>query len=274
MSTQVIEQPGVILNDGARIPQLGQGVFLVPPEDARQLVETGIRSGYRAVDSAAFYRNERGVGEAVRASGERIFVTTKLWREEQGGDKPRRAFERSFAELGLDSLDLYLIHWPAPSLGLYAETWKALVELRDEGRVRSIGVSNFTVDHLKRIIDTTGVVPAVNQVELHPGFQQRKLVEFHEEHGIVTTSWSPLGRGALLDHPLFAELARKHGKTPAQVIIRWHLDRGLTVIPKASSEGRLRENLEVFDFRLDADDMDRIAELDGTSRIGPDPDSL
>jgi len=274
VSTQVIEQPEVILNDGARMPKLGQGVFLVPPEDARQLVETGIRAGYSAVDSAAFYRNEKGVGEAIRASGERIFVTTKLWRDEQGGDKPRRAFERSFAELGLQSLDLYLIHWPAPSLDLYAETWKALVELHDEGRVRSIGVSNFTMDHLKRIIDATGVTPAVNQVELHPGFQQRKLVEFHEEHGIVTTSWSPLGRGALLDHPLFAELGAKHDKTPAQVIIRWHLDRGLTVIPKASSGARLRENLDVFDFRLDADDMERIAALDGTSRIGPDPDSM
>ncbi|MFL6735363.1 MAG: aldo/keto reductase [Sphingomicrobium sp.] len=268
------DQPTVTLNDGHAMPQLGQGVFLVPPEDARTLVETGIRAGYRAIDSAAFYRNERGVGEAVRASGEAIFVTTKLWRDEQGGDKPRQAFERSFNELGLDWLDLYLIHWPAPSMGLYAETWKALIELRDEGRVRSIGVSNFTIEHLERIIGETGVIPAVNQVELHPGFQQRALVDFHERYGIVTTSWSPLGRGALLDNPLFAELGSKHGKTPAQVIIRWHIDRGLTVIPKASSEARLRENLEVFDFRLDEDDLERIAALDGTSRIGPDPDSM
>ncbi|HEX8412853.1 MAG TPA: aldo/keto reductase [Sphingomicrobium sp.] len=268
------EQPSVALNDGHSMPRLGQGVFLVPPEDARVLVETGIRSGYRAVDSAAFYANERGVGEAVRASGETIFVTTKLWKEEQGGDKPRRGLERSMKELGLEWLDLYLLHWPVPSLGLYAQTWKSLVDLRDEGLVRSVGVSNFTIEHLERAIGETGIVPAVNQVELHPGHQQRALVDFHEKHGIVTTSWSPLGRGALLDHPLFAELAGKHGKTPAQVIIRWHLDRGLTVIPKASSEARLRENLAVFDFALDPDDLTRIAELDGTSFIGPDPDSM
>ena len=268
------QQPTITLNDERQMPQIGQGVFLVPPEDARVLVETGIRAGYRAVDSAAFYANERGVGEAVRASGETIFVTTKLWKEEQGGDRPRCGFERSLAELGLEWLDLYLIHWPVPSMGLYAETWKAMVELRDEGLVRSIGVSNFTIEHLRRIIGETGVVPAVNQVELHPGHQQRALVDFHEEHGIVTTGWSPLGRGILLDHPLFAELGGKHGKTPAQVIIRWHLDRGLTVIPKASSEARLRENLDVFDFALDDEDMARIAKLDGTSFIGPDPDSM
>lgn len=268
------QQPTITLNDGQQMPQIGQGVFLVPPEDARVLVETGIRAGYAAVDSAAFYANERGVGEAVRAADETIFVTTKLWKEEQGGDRPRRGFERSFAELGLEWLDLYLIHWPVPSMGLYADTWKALVELRDAGLVRSIGVSNFTIAHLERIIGETGVVPAVNQVELHPGHQQRALVDFHQEHGIATTSWSPLGRGALLDHPLFAELGRKHGKTPAQTILRWHLDRNLTVIPKASSEARLRENLDVFDFALDDEDMARIAELDGTSFIGPDPDSM
>ncbi|MEO5774539.1 MAG: aldo/keto reductase [Sphingomicrobium sp.] len=268
------DQPMVTLNDGRQMPQLGQGVFLVPPEDARVLVETGIRAGYQAVDTAAFYRNERGVGEAVRASGKPIFVTTKLWKEDQGGDKPRRGLEQSMKELGLDSIDLYLLHWPMPSLGLYSDTWKKLVELRDEGLVRSVGVSNFTVAHLQHIIVESGVVPAVNQVELHPGYQQRELVEFHEQHGIVTTSWSPLGRGALLDDPLFAELGRKHGKTPAQTILRWHLDRTLTIIPKASSEARLRENLDVFDFALDEEDMARIAELDGTSFIGPHPDSM
>lgn len=268
------DQPMVTLNDGRQMPQIGQGVFLVPPEDARVLVETGIRLGYRSVDTAAFYANESGVGEAVRASGKTVFVTTKLWKEEQGGDRARRGLERSLAELGLDHIDLYLLHWPVPSMGLYAETWKALVQLRDEDLVRSVGVSNFTVEHLERAIGETGVAPSVNQVELHPGFQQRALVEFHEKHGIVTTSWSPLGRGAMLDHPLFAALADKHRKTPAQVILRWHLERGLTIIPKASSEARLRENLDVFDFSLDAEDMAHIAKLDGTSRIGPDPDSM
>jgi 2,5-diketo-D-gluconate reductase A len=268
------DQPMVTLNDGRQMPQLGQGVFLVPPEDARALVETGIRLGYQAVDTAAFYRNERGVGEAVRASGKRIFVTTKLWREDQGGDKPRRGLEQSMQELGLEWIDLFLLHWPVPSMGLYAETWKALVQLREEGLVRSVGVSNFTIEHLERAIGETGVAPSVNQVELHPGFQQRDLVEFHEKHGIVTTSWSPLGRGEILTHPLFDELGRKHGKTPAQVIIRWHIERGLTVIPKASSEARLRENLDVFDLRLDPEDMERIVELDGITRVGPDPDSM
>lgn len=268
------QQPMVTLNDGRQMPCVGQGVFLVPPEEARVLVETGIRAGYRAIDTAAFYANERGVGEAVRASGETIFVTTKLWREDQGGDKPRRGLEQSLTELGLDRLDLYLIHWPVPSLGLYADTWKKLVRFREEGLVKSIGVSNFTVEHLERIIGETGVVPAVNQVELHPGCQQRELVEYHEKHGIVTTSWSPLGRGTILDDPLFAELGAKHGKSPAQVILRWHLDRNLTIIPKASSDARLRENLDLFDFRLDQDDMARIGQLDGTSFIGPHADSM
>lgn len=270
----MMDQPMVTLNDGRQMPQIGQGVFLVPPEDARALVEAGIRAGYRSVDTAAFYANERGVGEAVRSSNETIFVTTKLWKQEQGGDKPRRAFERSFEELGLEWLDLYLLHWPMPSLGLYSETWKAMIALKEEGLVRSIGVSNFTIEHLERIVGETGVVPSVNQVELHPGYQQRALVEYHEQHGIVTTSWSPLGRGGLLDHPLFADVAQKHGKTPAQAILRWHLDRGLTIIPKASSEARLRENLDLFDFALDDEDMARIAELDGTSFIGPHPDSM
>jgi 2,5-diketo-D-gluconate reductase A len=268
------DQRNITFNDGNQMPVIGQGVFLVPPEEARLLVEEGIKLGYRAIDTAAFYANERGVGEAVRASGETIFVTTKLWKEEQGGDKPRRGLGRSMEELGLHWLDLYLLHWPVPSLNLYSETWKALVQLRDEGLVRSVGVSNFTIEHLKRIIDETGVVPAVNQVELHPGYQQNELVRFHEEHGIVTTSWSPLGRGTILDHPLLAELARKHSKTPAQVILRWHLDRGLTIIPKASSAHRLRENLDLFDFKLDGDDMDRIAGLDGTAFLGPHPDSM
>lgn len=268
------DQPMIRLNDGNEMPQIGQGVFLVPPEDARQLVEIGVHAGYKAVDTAAFYRNESGVGQAVRASGETIFVTTKCWNGDQGRDKARAAFDRSFEELGLDWIDLYLIHWPVPSQDLYLETWKTLIELREEGRVKSIGVSNFTVEHLERIIGETGVIPATNQIELHPGLQQNELVAFHEKHGIATTSWSPLGRGALLDDPLLAEIATKHGKTIAQAIIRWHIERGLIVIPKASSENRLRENLDVFDFALDADDMARIASLDRGQRIGPDPNAM
>ncbi|MBV9528231.1 aldo/keto reductase [Sphingomonas sp.] len=273
-SRAVEEQTSIRLNDGKSIPQVGQGVFLVPPEDAERLVETGIQVGYRAIDTAAFYRNEAGVGRAVRASGETVFVTTKLWNGDQGRDKARAAFERSHKELGLDAIDLYLIHWPVPSQDLYLDSWRTLIELRDEGRVRSIGVSNFTIEHLKRIIGETGVVPVTNQVELHPALQQNELVAFHEENGISTTSWSPLGRGALLDDPLLATIASKHGKTVAQVIIRWHIERGLIVIPKASSEGRLRENLDVFNFRLDDDDMRQIATLDRGTRVGPDPMSM
>ena len=266
--------PSVRLNDGREIPQVGQGVFLVPPEEARQLVEVGIHAGYRAVDTASFYQNERGVGEAVRASGETIFVTTKLWNGDQGRDRTLAAFDRSFAELGLDWIDLYLIHWPVPSRDLYLETWKALIELRDEGRVKSIGVSNFEVEHLQQIIGETGVVPVTNQIELHPALQQSELVAFHQQQGITTTSWSPLGRGLLLDEPILARIAQKHGRSIAQVILRWHVERDLIVIPKASSEGRLRENLDLFGFSLDEDDMAQIATLDRGERVGPHPNSM
>ena len=265
----------VMLNDGRAMPRIGQGVFLVPPEEATRLVGEGIDAGYRAVDTAAFYRNEAGVGAAVRACSETIFVTTKLWNAEHGRDAARRAFDASFNELGLDWLDLYLIHWPVPSRDLYVETWRALIELREEGRIRSIGVSNFTIPHLERIIAETGVVPATNQIEVHPAFPQDELVAFHRNHGIATTSWSPLGQGATLGDPVVADIAAKHGRTPAQVILRWHLERDLVVIPKASSAERLAENLALYDFALDADDMARfatIARADG--RIGPEPDSM
>ena len=268
------DQPTVTLNDGREMPQIGQGVFLVPPEEARTLVEIGIRAGYRAIDTAAFYQNESGVGEAVRASNETIFVSTKLWNSEQGRDKALAAFDRSFAELGLDWIDLYLIHWPVPSRDLYLETWRTLVELKEQGRVKSIGVSNFEIAHLERIIGETGVVPVTNQIELHPGLQQNILVDYHREHGIATTSWSPLGRGALLQEPLLEKIAEKHGKTVAQVILRWHLERGLIIIPKASSEGRLRENLDLSGFALDQEDMAQIAGLDRDQRVGPHPNSM
>jgi 2,5-diketo-D-gluconate reductase A len=270
-------QPSITLNDGRQMPQIGQGVFLVPPEDARRLVEVGIRAGYRAVDTAAFYHNESGVGEAIRATDETIFVTTKVWNGDQGRDNTLAAFDRSFSELGLDWIDLYLIHWPVPSQDLYLDTWKALIELREQGRVKSIGVSNFEVEHLERIVGETGVVPVTNQIELHPALQQNELVEFHRRNGIATTSWSPLGRGGLggfLDDPLLLKIGAKHDKTVAQVIIRWHVERGLIVIPKASSEERLRENLDVFGFALDEEDMAQIATMDRDGRIGPHPNSM
>ena len=268
-------QPLITLNDGKTMPQLGLGVFQVPPAEAEALVRIALEVGYQAVDTAAFYRNEEGVGAAVREVERPIFVTTKLWFENLARDAALSAFDDSMARLGTDWLDLYLIHWPAPARGLYVEAWKTLVELRGQGRLHSIGVSNFTVEQLERIIGETGVVPAVNQIELHPSFQQAELRAFHEKHDIATTSWSPLGRGAGLGDPLIGEIARKHGKSIAQTIIRWHLDLGLVVIPKTSSRERLIENLDVFDFTLDAEDHARIATLDrADGRIGPDPNVL
>ena len=269
------DEPSLTLNDGNAMPQLGYGVFLVPPEETERLVADAIDVGYRAVDTAAFYRNEAGVGRAVRASGKDLFITTKLFNDDHGYDRTLRAFDASYEALGLEVLDLYLIHWPVPRQDLYAESWKALVRLRDEGRVRSIGVSNFTMTHLERIIHDTGVVPAVNQIELHPHFQQVELRAFHDENNIITTSWSPLGRGGALSDPAIAQIARKHGRTPAQVIIRWHIENGLTVIPKSSSRSRQAENLDVFGLALDDEDMHAIARLDSADgRIGPDPELL
>ena len=272
------DQPRITLNDGSRMPQIGYGVFLVPPEETKRLVKDAIAVGYQAIDTATFYKNEAEVGAAIRESGERPFVTTKLWNDHQGYDNALRHFDASYKALGLDVLDLYLIHWPKPKQDLYVETWKALIRLRDEGRVKTIGVSNFTMAHLERIIHDTGVVPAVNQVELHPHFQQVELRAFHDENNIVTTSWSPLGRGGVgsdLSDPVIAKIAGKHGKSPAQTILRWHVENKLTVIPKSSSRARQAENLDIFDFSLDADDMHAIAELDRRDgRIGPDPDIL
>lgn len=267
------EQSTLTLNDGREMPQIGQGVFQVPADDARAIVTEGLAAGYRAVDTAMIYRNESGVGEAVRAFGGPVFVTTKLWNADQGRDSARAACETSLKALGVP-IDLYLIHWPVPSQDRYLDSWKTMIELKAEGKVGSIGVSNFTVDHLKRIIDATGVVPATNQIELHPQLQQNELVAFHEANGIATTSWSPLGRGAVLGDATIGAIAAKHGKTPAQVVIRWHIERGLIVIPKASSAARLAENLDVFDFALDTDDMTKIADLDAGGRIGPDPDKF
>ena len=266
------DQPTVTLNDGRAMPQFGLGVWQTPADEAATVVETAVKAGYRAVDTAAIYGNERGVGEALKNHPE-VFLTTKLWNDRQGFDSTLVAFDRTLERLGRDSVDLYLIHWPAPSKGLYVETWQALLRLREEGRAKSIGVSNFQPDHLKAIMDKTGVAPAVNQIELHPDFQQRELRAFHAAHGVATESWSPLGQGKILGDPKIAEVAAKHGKTPAQAIIRWHLDSGLIVIPKSVNTDRIAQNIAVFDFALDAEDMAAFDGLDdANARIGPHPE--
>ncbi|GAC1484867.1 MAG: aldo/keto reductase [Solirubrobacteraceae bacterium] len=262
------------LHNGEQIPQLGFGVFQVPPEDTAEIATHALQSGYRAIDTAAAYRNEAGVGAAVHASGlerEEIFITTKLWNGDHGRERALKAFEKSLGRLALDHVDLYLIHWPVPAHERYVETWEALVELQGEGRVRSIGVSNFLPEHLDRIIEATGVAPAVNQVELHPAFQQQTLRRHHAELGIRTEAWSPLAQGAVLGDPLITELARTHGKTPAQVVLRWHLQLGNIVIPKSATPERIRENIEIFDFELSDAEMASFETLESGRRIGPDP---
>lgn len=267
--------PNVDLIDGRAMPQLGFGVFQVPDDEAAQAVTTALENGYRSIDTAAVYQNERGTGRALRAADvprEELFVTTKLWNSDQGRDGTLRAFDASLERLGLDYIDLYLIHWPMPGRGKYLETWRAFEELRRDGRVRSIGVSNFTVETLRHILDETDVVPAVNQIELHPYLQQAGLRAFHAEHGIRTEAWSPLGQGqGLLDDPALAEIGRAHGRTPAQVALRWSLQLGNVVIPKSVTPSRIAENIDVFGFELTEDDMKRIGELDQGTRVGPDP---
>jgi len=263
------------LHDGRKIPRLGFGTWKIPNEEAAAVVRTAIEVGYRSIDTAEMYGNEEGGGEGIRASGldrDEIFVTTKLMNDRQGFDEALRAFDESLERLGLEEVDLYLIHWPRPKTNLYVETWKAFVRLHQEGRARSIGVSNFHESHLERIIGETGVVPVIDQVELHPFLQQRQLRAYLDEKGIATESWSPLARARHLDDPVLQELAKKHGKTPAQVVIRWHLDSGLVVIPKSIHPDRIRENFDVFDFKLDAEDMARIGTLDQGLRTGADPD--
>jgi 2,5-diketo-D-gluconate reductase A len=271
-----MSHPILTLNDGRTMPQLGFGVWKVENGQAAAVVKEAIDAGYRSIDTAAIYRNEEGVGEAIRSAGrprEDLFITTKLWNENQGYDTTLKAFDASLQRLGLDYVDLYLIHWPAGKRDAYADTWRAFIKLKEEGRAKSIGVSNFQVAHLRRLFDETGIVPALNQIELHPRFQQKALRAFHAEHGIATESWSPLGQGTLIDDERIGAIARKHGKSPAQVILRWHLDSGLIVIPKSVTASRIRQNIDVFDFTLDAEDMSAIDKLDDKSgRIGPDPD--
>lgn len=268
--------PNRPLNDGSTIPQLGFGVFLVDDADAHTAVAEALRVGYRSIDTAAVYRNERGVGRAIAESGldrDDLYVTTKLWNAQQGYDSTLEAAEKSLGRLGLDHIDLYLIHWPVPSADRYVDTWRAFIELKRRGLVRSIGVSNFNEAHLTRIVEETGEVPVINQIERHPFLQQPQLNPIHEEYDIAIEAWSPLGRGnGVLDDATIGRIAAAHGKTPAQVVLRWHLDTGNVVIPKSVTPTRIAENFDVFDFELTADDLNAIAALDKAERVGPDPE--
>ncbi|HEY5333762.1 MAG TPA: aldo/keto reductase [Solirubrobacterales bacterium] len=269
--------PNVRLNDGTSIPQLGFGVFQVPPDETRGAVETALASGYRHIDTAAAYRNERGVAAGIAASGlprEEIFVTTKLWNTEQGFDSTLAAFERSLEALDLDHVDLYLIHWPTPARDLYLDTWRAFERIHAEGGSRSIGVSNFRIPDLERLQREAERMPTINQIELHPLLQQSELRAWHAANGIVTEAWSPLAQGEVLNDDTLVTIAAHHQRTVAQVILRWHLQLGNVVIPKSVTPARIRENLDVFDFELSEDDLAAIARLEAGHRTGPDPETF
>ena len=270
-----MNQPHLTFSDGRSIPQIGLGVWRTPNDVAVTAVRTALEAGYRHIDTAKLYENEEGVGEGLRSSGvprEDVFLTTKVWNDDQGYDSTLRSLDESLKRLGTDYVDLYLIHWPSPFRGLYLDTWRALIKAKEEGLTRSIGVSNFDVEHLDRIISETGERPVLNQIELHPRFQQRRMRDADKERGILTECWSPLGQGQLLEDPVIGRVASKHGRTPAQVIIRWHIDNGLVVIPKSVTPSRIVENFAVFDFFLDAEDMAAMAGLDDANgRIGADP---
>ncbi len=270
--------PLIALNDGNAIPSVGLGVFKTPPKETEQAVSAALNVGYRHIDTASAYGNEREVGRAVKKSGiprEEIFVVTKLRNADQGYDSTMKAFEKSAKRLGFGGdggyLDLYLIHWPVPAIGEFVDTWRAFGALRDLGHIRSIGVSNFAPEHLDTLIDATGIFPVVNQIELHPLLTQVELREVHKKLGIATEAWSPLARGRLLDHPTITGIADGYGKTEAQVIIRWHLQIGNIVIPKSVNPERIASNFDVFDFELSEDDVTSISSLDNGTRLGPDP---
>jgi 2,5-diketo-D-gluconate reductase A len=269
--------PSLTLRDGVEIPQLGFGVFQVPPEETEEVVGRALDAGYRHIDTAAAYRNEKGVGAAIEASGLSrgdLFVTTKLWNSEQGFDLTLVAFEASLARLGLEYVDLYLIHWPVPSEDRYVETWRAFERIRGEGRARTIGVSNFRVEDLERLEAEADVRPTVNQIELHPHLQQAELRAWHSDHRVVTEAWSPLAQGELLDDEAIVAIAERHGKTPAQAILRWHLQLGNVVFPKSVTPARILENIELFDFELSDAEMGEFERLDRGERIGPDPETF
>jgi 2,5-diketo-D-gluconate reductase A len=266
--------PSLTLHDGVGIPQLGFGVFQVPPDDTQEVVEQALEAGYRHIDTAGAYRNEQGVGAAIAASDlarEDLFVTTKLWNSEQGFETTLAAFEKSLGRLGLEYVDLYLIHWPVPSEGRFVDTWRAFERIHGEGRARTIGVSNFRVEDLERLEGETETRPTVNQIELHPRLQQAELRAWHADHGVVTEAWSPLAQGELLDDETIVAIADRHGKTPAQAVLRWHLQLGNVVFPKSVTPERIRENIEIFDFELSDAEMAEFERLDRGERIGPDP---
>ncbi|MDO5701043.1 MAG: aldo/keto reductase [Bowdeniella nasicola] len=267
--------PTRILNDGTVMPRLGLGVWQVPDEDAETIVEHALTEGYRLIDTAKVYGNEAGVGRGIAASGvarEDIFLTTKLWNKDQGRDATLRAFDASLERLGTDYVDLYLIHWPCPKDDLYVETWKTLVEIRESGRAKAIGVSNFLADHVKRIIDESGVVPAVNQIEMHPRHSRPELRELHEHFGIATEAYSPLGSGkGLLEDPVVQAVASEAGVSPAQAVLAWHLAQDVITIPKTATPERLVENLAAVDVRLTDAQRAAIDALNSASRVGSDP---
>jgi diketogulonate reductase-like aldo/keto reductase len=277
MSSTTDQVPRIPLRGDTEIPQLGFGVFQVPPEDTADVVTRALQTGYRHIDTAAAYNNEAGVGQAIHASGlarEEVFVTTKCPNPSHGYDEARNALRGSLEKLGLDRVDLYLIHWPLPAKDRYVETWKAFIEMQSEGLVRSIGVSNFQPDHVRRIVDETGVTPSVNQIELHPRLQQAGLRREHADRGIVTEAWSPLAQGAVLDDPAITQIAEAHDTTPGQVVLRWHLQLGNVVIPKSVTPERIEQNFDVFGFELSGDEMAAIEALDAGERTGPDPDTF
>ncbi|MGI8593532.1 MAG: aldo/keto reductase [Solirubrobacteraceae bacterium] len=277
MSSSTSQVPNVPLSSGGAIPQLGFGVFLVPPEDTAEIATRALLTGYRHIDTAAAYDNEAGVGQALRASGlDRgdVFITTKCFNDHHGYEQAKQAFKDSLDRLEVDYVDLYLIHWPVPAHDKYVETWRAFIELQADGLVRTIGVSNFQPAHLERLIQETEVTPAVNQIELHPRFQQVGVRREHERLGIVTEAWSPLAQGKVLDDPALAEIANSHAKTTGQVVLRWHLQLGNVVIPKSVTPERIEENFDVFDFHLTEGEMEAIQALDTGERLGPDPDTF
>jgi len=274
----VSKVPFITLNNDVRIPQLGFGVWQVPDDEAQVAVRNALDAGYRHIDTAAIYGNEEGTGKALAASGiarDELFVTTKLWNSEQGYDSTLRAFDTSLTKLGLEYVDLYLIHWPLPEVDKYLDTWKAFEKIYADGRAKAIGLSNFHPAHTQRLLSEASVAPVIDQVELHPQLQQSELRAFNSRHNIATEAWSPLGQGkGLLEEPKLAEIAAKHGKSPAQVVLRWHLDLGNVVIPKSVTPSRIKENIDVFDFELDSDDLSAIGSLDSGNRLGPNPDTF
>jgi 2,5-diketo-D-gluconate reductase A len=269
--------PSLTLHDGVEIPQLGFGVFQVPAEETQEVVEEALATGYRHIDTAGAYGNEVGVGAAIAAAGlprEDVFVTTKLWNSQQGFDSTLKAFDTSLGRLGFDFVDLYLIHWPVPTEDRFVDTWRAFERIHEEGRARTIGVSNFRIEDLRRLEEETDTRPTINQIELHPRFQQGKLRAWHAEHSIATEAWSPLAQGDALSDETIATVAAQHGKTPAQAILRWHIQLGNVVIPKSVTPERIHENIEVFDFELSEEEVDAIARLDSGERIGSDPSTF